>query len=111
MLTSTRINPSDCAMPDMTAEAMTVATKAFADSTGAFTAGIWRSKPNRIQVNYTKNEFCYLIEGEVHLTPVDGETAIYRAGDAFVVPAGFKGAWVMPVAVAKYYVLHVPQVD
>ncbi|HEY8566933.1 MAG TPA: cupin domain-containing protein [Beijerinckiaceae bacterium] len=106
MTASIRLDPSACPVP----EAMTAATKPYADPTGAFSAGVWRSKPNRIEVRYTKDEFCLLLEGEVHLTDAAGRTEIYRPGDAFVVPAGFVGTWDMPVPVTKYYVLHAPKV-
>lgn len=106
MTASIRLDPTVCPIP----EATTAAAKAYADPTGAFSAGIWRSKPNRMEVRYTKDEFCLLLEGEVRLTDASGKTETYRAGDAFVVPAGFSGTWDMPVPVTKYYVLHVPKV-
>ena len=106
-LASIRVLPSDCPQPDD--GKLTAATKAYGDPTGALTCGIWRSKPNRLEVDYKRDEFCLILEGEVHLTDADGQTEIYREGDGFVVPAGFKGVWDMPVAVAKYYVLHAPK--
>lgn len=106
MTASIRIRPEACPSPD---DKPTTATKDYADPTGALTSGVWRSKPRRIEVAYTKDEFCLLIEGEVRLTDAEGRTEIYRAGDAFMVPAGFKGIWDMPVPVAKYYVLHAPR--
>lgn len=106
-LASIRVSPSDC--PEPAADKLTAATKAYGDPTGALTCGIWRSKPNRLEVTYARDEFCLIVEGEVHLTDAAGRTEIYRAGDAFVVPAGFKGVWDMPVAVVKHYVLHAPK--
>ena len=104
---SIRILPSDCAQPgDST---LTSSFKAYGDPTGALICGVWRSKPNRLEVNYKRDEFCLLLEGEVHLTDSNGTTEIYRAGDGFVIPAGFKGVWDMPTPVAKYYVLHAPK--
>ena len=103
---SIRVLPADCPLP--TDDKLTAATKAYGDPTGALTCGIWRSKPNRLEVDYKRDEFCLILEGEVHLTDANGQTVIYRENDAFVVPAGFKGVWDMPVAVAKYYVLHAP---
>jgi uncharacterized cupin superfamily protein len=106
-LTSIRVLPSEC--PPPTDDKLTAATKAYGDPTGALICGIWRSKPNRLEVDYKRDEFCLILEGEVHLTDASGQTEIYREGDGFVVPAGFKGVWAMPVAVAKYYVLHTPK--
>jgi uncharacterized cupin superfamily protein len=105
MPASIRIDPAACPAP----EGVSSSSKAYADPTGALIAGVWRSKPNRLEVTYKRDEFCLLLEGEVHLTDSEGRTEIYRAGDAFMVPAGFVGVWDMPVAVAKYYVLHTPK--
>lgn len=102
-----RVAPSNCPLPTA---AITAASKDYVDASGAMSAGVWRSKANRMEVKYSKDEFCMLLEGEVHLTDADGNTEIYRAGDAFIVPAGFKGTWEMPVAVSKFYVLHDPSV-
>ncbi len=104
---SIRINPEDCPLPP--ADKPTAATKAYSDPTGALTSGIWRSKANRLDVSYTRDEFCLIVEGEVHLTDTAGHLEIYRAGDGFMVPAGFKGVWDMPVPVTKFYVLHAPR--
>ncbi|MBX9907499.1 MAG: cupin domain-containing protein [Beijerinckiaceae bacterium] len=101
---SIRIRPEDCPPPP--ADKPTSATKAYADPTGALTSGIWRSQANRLEVNYARDEFCLIVEGEVHLTDADGHTEIYRPGDGFMVPAGFRGIWDMPVPVTKFYVLH-----
>jgi uncharacterized cupin superfamily protein len=104
---SVRVSPADCPMPPAGKQA--AATKAYVDPSGALVAGVWRSKPGRLDVAYKRDEFCQIIEGEVHLTDAAGHTEVYRAGDAFVVPAGFTGVWLMPVAVTKFYVLHGPE--
>lgn len=102
-----RIDPATCPIP--TAAKTATATTDFTDATGALTCGTWRSAPGRLDVNYRRNEFCLLLEGEVHLTDAAGRCEVFRAGDAFVVPAGFTGVWEMPVPVVKYYVLHDPR--
>ena len=33
----------------------------------------------------------------------------YKAGDAFLIPKGFKGAWETVEAVKKFYVIHTPK--
>jgi uncharacterized cupin superfamily protein len=105
-LETVRVSPGDCPMPP--AGRQVAVTKAYVDPSGTLVAGVWRSKPDRLDVAYKRDEFCQIIEGEVHLTNAAGHTAVYRAGDAFVVPAGFTGVWSMPVAVTKFYVLHGP---
>lgn len=101
-----RIIPQDCPAP--VEGRKTAARQSYADPTGALMAGVWRSAPDRLEVAYQRDEFCLILEGEVRLTGEDGATEVFRAGDAFLVPAGFRGVWEMPVAVSKYYVLHDP---
>jgi len=104
---SIRVLPSDCPAPPQ--DKLTAASAPYRDPTGGLVAGVWRSKANRLEVDYKRDEFCLILEGEVHLTDSAGHTEIYRVGDAFIVPAGFVGVWDMPVACAKYYVLHTPR--
>ena len=101
-----RIEPTTCPAP--AAGKTTAATTDFVDGARQITCGTWRSAPGRIEVNYRRNEFCLLLEGEVHLTDNAGHTEVFRPGDAFVIPAGFIGVWEMPLPVLKYYVLHDP---
>ncbi len=82
------------------------ATEWYADPTGAFSAGFWSSAIWSAQVNYTEDEFCLLLEGEVRLTDAAGHAETYRAGDAFLIPAGFKGTWSSLTPVRKFYVMH-----
>lgn len=43
--------------------------------------------------NWPVDEFMYLIEGQVEITPVGGVPHVYGPGDAFVMPKGFNGTW------------------
>jgi uncharacterized cupin superfamily protein len=101
-----RINPADC--PPPAPGKSTASTTAYADPSGRLSCGVWTSAPGRLDVTYRRNEFCLLLEGEVHLTDAAGRIEIFREGDAFVIPAGFVGVWEMPRPVRKYYVLHDP---
>ena len=78
----------------------------YQDRTGAFSAGFWASAPSTLSVQYEEDEFCLLLDGTVELTDAAGRTETYRAGDAFVIPAGFAGTWRNVTAVRKYYVIH-----
>ena len=60
--------------------------------------GKWR-------VRYTEHELCVLIEGRVRLESVSGEKHELRAGDAFVVPAGFRGHWEVAEPCKKWYAI------
>ena len=69
-------------------------------------AGIWECSPGKVNVDYTGEwEFCHVLEGEAVLTESNGEAFRVKAGDAFVIPEGFKGTWETLVALRKYYVI------
>ncbi len=65
----------------------------YGEPTQQFFCGLWSSSAGKWRVRYTEHEFCLLIEGRVRLESAGGERHDLRAGDAFVVPAGFEGIW------------------
>ena len=77
----------------------------YSDPSQQFHCGIWSSTPGKWRVTYTEHEFCQLIEGRVRLTADDGTAVEFRAGQAFVVPAGFAGTWETLEPVRKYYAI------
>ncbi len=78
----------------------------YSDPSQQFHCGIWASTPGTWRVSYSEHEFCHLLEGRVRLTGDDGHSVEFRAGDAFVVPAGFSGTWETIEAARKYYSLY-----
>ena len=83
----------------------------YEDPSGVLASGFWSSKPYKAAIDYTEDEFCYILEGRVRLTDSAGKVEEYKAGDAFVIPKGFKGAWETVEAVKKFYVIHTPKAD
>jgi hypothetical protein len=81
----------------------------YEDPSGVLASGFWASKPYTAAVNYTEDEFCYILDGKVRLTDAGGKVEEYRAGDAFVIPKGFKGTWETVEPVKKFYVIHTPK--
>ena len=81
----------------------------FADPTQQFFCGWWSSSMGKWRIQYTEQEFCVLIEGRVRLESADGERWDFRAGDAFVVPAGFTGTWEVLEACKKWYAIFEPR--
>jgi uncharacterized cupin superfamily protein len=77
----------------------------FSDATGQFFAGVWESTPGRWRVRYTENEFCHLTRGSVRIEDASGQSWTFKAGDSFVVPAGFSGVWDVKEPVSKLYVI------
>ena len=68
-------------------------------------AGIWRSSPyTEWYDSYPCDEFMYVLDGHVTLEN-DEVSETFRAGDAFVMPRGFRGYWKQPVPMLKYYVI------
>ena len=50
----------------------------YEDASGVLSSGFWASKPNRAEVDYTEDEFCYILEGKVRLTDAAGRTRSTR---------------------------------
>ena len=78
----------------------------FTSADGRFNCGIWEADIGKWRVSFTENEFCYLLAGVVAVTGDDGTHRVYRAGDAFVTPAGFTGTWEVTEAARKYYAVY-----
>ena len=76
---------------------------AFADPSGAFTAGVWACDAGTLQIeNLAIDEACYLIDGEVVITDRHGNTERFGPGEAFLLQSGFTGIWHMPRPIRKY---------
>jgi uncharacterized cupin superfamily protein len=78
----------------------------FSDVSGQFHAGRWSSTPGRWRVRYTENELCVMTSGRVVLHGLDGERWEFVAGDAFIIPAGFEGAWEVLEHCSKIYAIY-----
>ncbi len=81
----------------------------YADTTGRFCSGIWRSSVGAWRVAYTENELCVITEGRVRLSDDHGRSWTFGPGDCFVVPAGFQGLWEVLEAARKFYAIYEPQ--
>ena len=71
-------------------------------------AGFWESTAGKWQISYSEHEFCMLLQGRVVLTAEDGAVERFGPGDAFVIPAGFRGSWETVEPVRKLYVIYEP---
>jgi uncharacterized cupin superfamily protein len=79
------------------------ASTVFTSTDGRFTCGEWRAQPGKWRVVFTESEFCHLLEGVIRVVGDDGSDRIFRAGDAFVSPAGFTGTWEILEPARKFY--------
>jgi uncharacterized protein len=85
-----------------------VARNYFSDSTGRFFAGVWESTPGRWRVRYSENEFCHITQGRVVIEDEIGRRWEFKAGDSFVIGAGFSGTWHVLEPLKKLYVIYEP---
>ena len=80
----------------------------FTSSDGKFLAGLWEAEPGCWTVHYTENEFCQILVGRSVLRDAGGRERLLRAGDNFVIPAGFSGQWEVLETTRKIYVIYQP---
>lgn len=78
----------------------------YESADGRFNSGIWTCEPGKWRVVFTESEFCQLLEGTIVVRGDDGSERTFRAGDAFVSPAGFTGTWDVLQAAKKYYAMY-----
>ncbi|HEY7640459.1 MAG TPA: cupin domain-containing protein [Steroidobacteraceae bacterium] len=80
----------------------------FTDSGGRFFCGVWESTPGSWRIRYTENEFCHITRGRIRIADANGRQWTFKAGDSFVIPAGFVGTWETLEPTAKLYVIYEP---
>ena len=80
----------------------------FTSDDEKFFAGTWEAEPGCWTVSYTENEFCRILEGRSILRDTDGNERELKAGDDFVIPAGFSGEWEVVETTKKIYVIYEP---
>ncbi|MBF8778544.1 cupin domain-containing protein [Pseudomonas fulva] len=77
----------------------------YASPCGQFAAGVWEGAVGQWTVNYTEHEYCEIVQGVSVLRDTEGNAKTLRAGDRFVIPAGFQGTWEVLEACRKIYVM------
>ncbi|MCJ8169527.1 cupin domain-containing protein [Atopomonas sediminilitoris] len=78
----------------------------YASPCGQFSTGIWEGAVGQWQVNYSEFEYCEILQGVSVLRDADGNSRTVRAGDRFVIPAGFSGTWEVLEPCRKVYVIY-----
>ena len=66
---------------------------------------IWTCEESSFDWTYNDKEPCLLLEGEVTVTPEEGDPVKFGAGDLVVFPAGMDCRWDVHKAVRKHYQL------
>ena len=64
---------------------------------------VWECDPSTFDWHYDETESCYLLNGEVTVTPEGGEPVHFGAGDFVVFPKGMSCVWQIHQAVKKHY--------
>jgi len=64
---------------------------------------IWNCNVSEFPWTYDSKEICYLLEGEVVVTPDGGSSVSIKADDLVIFPAGMSCRWNVLQAVRKHY--------
>ena len=73
------------------------------DQLGVSNWPIWEKEVSTFPWTYDTPETCYLLEGEVVVTPDGGEPVSFGKGDLVTFPAGMSCTWDIRQAVRKHY--------
>jgi uncharacterized cupin superfamily protein len=73
------------------------------DVMGVFGWPIWSKEVSEFPWSYDREESCYLLEGEVIVTPDGGEPVTITAGDFVTFPKGMSCTWNILADVKKHY--------
>ncbi len=63
----------------------------------------WGAAVSRFPWTYGEVETCYILAGEVIVSPDGGEPVTLRAGDLATFPAGMSCIWNIKQAIRKHY--------
>lgn len=72
-------------------------------SLGVSSWGIWTKEVSIFPWTYDEREVCYLLEGDVIVTPDGGKPVRFGAGDLVSFPAGMSCTWEIRHPVRKHY--------
>ena len=64
---------------------------------------IWTKEVSEFPWSYGSREVCYFLEGEVTVTPENGEPLTMGRGDLATFPAGLNCTWKITKNVRKHY--------
>ena len=58
------------------------------------TLGTWACNNGAVEIQgHAVDEACFVVRGRVTLTDAEGRSETFAAGEAFLLPRGFKGIW------------------
>lgn len=79
----------------------------YTDPSGSFSAGEWRCEPGRWRIAFAANkaEYFHVLQGRLCIENEAGQRTEFGAGEAGVIPAGFRGVFTVLTPVCKHYVV------
>ena len=78
-------------------------TKEYLTRQGALDWPIWEKEVSEFPWHYDEQEQCYILEGDVEVTPKGGTPVRFGAGNFVTFPAGMSCTWKISRAVRKHY--------
>lgn len=78
-------------------------TRKRLDALGVASWPIWTKEVSSFPWSYDETETCYLLEGEVEVTPEGSAPVRFGAGDLVTFPAGLACRWKISRPVRKHY--------
>jgi uncharacterized cupin superfamily protein len=73
------------------------------DGLGVFGWPVWEKEASEFPWHYDAEETCYLLEGDVVVTPDGGEPVEFGQGDLVIFPRDLSCTWKICTAVRKHY--------
>ncbi len=70
---------------------------------GVFSWPVWSCEVSEFPWTYDQREICYILEGEVIVTPEEGAPIELSSGDLVVFPTGMRCRWDVVKPVRKHY--------
>jgi uncharacterized cupin superfamily protein len=64
---------------------------------------VWTKEVSEFPWTYTQKEVCYIVEGEVTVTPEGGAPVTLRRGDLVTFPQGMSCTWNITRPIRKHY--------
>lgn len=73
------------------------------NSLGVSSWPTWSKEVSKFPWTYSEQEIAYILEGEVTVTPKDGEPVSFGAGDLVTFPSGLSCTWEVKKPLRKHY--------
>ena len=73
------------------------------ENRGVYQWGIWEKEISEFPWTYDAEEVCYVLEGEVNVTPDGGSAVTIKAGDFVTFPAGMSCRWNITKPIRKHF--------